>query len=183
MAVNFPADWAKNLPQDGIMPQLLIMGHMSNVTLPTIDSISLSVNPTEIVDIIENGIKLAESGRRQECINKIDKAIFEYFRNVADIFNKALTDETELPEIIDALRKEGCISIDVWRKLLDLLLIIDGLKMQDEILDQDLKLLREISEDWKKQKISRLSDHGSNLPYFYAEVARIKALNSSSLTS
>jgi hypothetical protein len=172
MSVNSPTDWIPNLPRDGIVPQPLIMVRISNITLPIIDS-SLPVNPTEkIADIIENGIKLAESRGYKECINEIDKAIFKYFRSVAGTFDKALTDETELPEIIDVLRKRGYISIDVWKKLLDLLLILDGLKMQDEILDQDLKLLREISEDWKRQKIEHLSDNGGNLPYFYVEVAR-----------
>ena len=181
MAVKLQTDWIKNLPQDGIVPQPLIMGYMSNTALPLINSISLSVVPAEIAEIIESGIKLAESGKRQDGIKKINIDIFEYFRDVANLFNKALTNETELPEIIDALRKEGHISKDVWGKLLDLLLILDGLKMQDEILDGDLELLHEISDDLKKQKISHLSDHGGNLSYFYANVTRIKALNSTSL--
>jgi hypothetical protein len=173
MSINPSTNWVLNLYRDGIVLPPLTMVPISNITLSIIDPSSLRDPPEEIIaDIIGNCIKFAESRGYKECINEIDKAIFKYFRSVAGIFDKALTDETELPEIIDILRKKGYISIDVWRKLLDLLLILDGLKMQDEILDQDLKPLREISEDLKRQKIEHRGDNGGNLLYFYAEAIR-----------
>jgi len=180
MRINLHADWVI-LPQAGTISQIIIMGKMSNIELQPISLILHLVAPAEIADIIERGVSLAKSGNRKNCIEEIGRAIFEYFRDIADILNKALTDEKELPKIIDTLKNEGYIGKDVREKLLDFLLTLDGLRMQDEILDDDLDLLREISYDLKNQKISNFSDHGGNLPYLYADVTHIKALNGNTL--
>jgi len=101
------------------------------------------VDKFEIVRIVERGLKLAENGKRRGCISEIDNGLFKYFTKIADSLGKPLTDKARLPEFIDFLKEKGYINLDVWRKILDLLLVVDGLKMQDKILDQDLKLLRE----------------------------------------
>jgi hypothetical protein len=147
------------------------------IELPAVSStLPLVVDPAKMVEIIEHGVSLAEGGKRRECINEIDEAIFNYFSKIANVLDRQLTDKGRLPEFIDFLKEKGYINLDVWRKILDLLLVVDGLKMQDEILDQDLELLRELSEEWREQKTLHYSDNDGTLPYF--EVIRIKESDS-----
>ena len=89
-----------------------------------------------------------------------------------------MNDESELPEIIDYLKQEGFINPDVWSKLLDLLLIIDGLKLQEEILAEDIKLLSEICEELEKIEISMTDDSHYSL---HTEIARIGIISSGTL--
>jgi hypothetical protein len=104
---------------------------------------------TEIARIIERGLKLAENSKRRECVSEIDNGLFKYFAKIANSLGKSLTDKARLPEFIDFLKEKGYINLDVWRKILDLLLVVDGLKMQDKILD--LELLRDILDEWKEE--------------------------------
>jgi hypothetical protein len=169
--------------EDITVSQLSILNRVvfrkSNIELPIFRStLPPAVDPARMAEIIEHGINLAESGKHQECINEIDEAVFNYFTKIASSLGKRLTDKAKLPEFIDFLREKGYISVDVWRMILDLMLVIDGLKMQDELLDQDVELLRELSNEWREQK-TLYGDEGGNIPYF--ELTRIKEFNSNSL--
>jgi len=104
---------------------------------------------TNIAYIIKDTLKQKEKPKYIIVRNLEDK-IFEYFRNVAEYFKKPLKDKTELPKIIDVLMKEGHINEDSWKKLLDFLLRLDGLSLQDEIANKDIKLLNEYASDLEK---------------------------------
>lgn len=146
-------------------------------------SLIYKVDLSGIVSIIKENLKFFETVTPQEFIKQIDKELFEYFKKIADVFNRTLSDETEIPEIIDFLRQNGHITDDISTKLLDLLLIIDGLKLQKNLREEDIELLASIADDLEKVKITYPEDYGNNLqhPHSYINVARIKTLNSGTI--
>jgi hypothetical protein len=170
--------------EDGVDAQPLTTDHMSYIkllswTYERAYRVPIYIiNPADIADIVEDNIKLANQGERFN-IEKVDNEIYKYFKEVAKIFNETLKDKTELPKIIDFLKQKGYINENVWKNLLDLLLILDGLSLQDEILNDDLKLLQEIAVDLRKEGFPRFNDSSNLLP-LYIEMRHIKRLNGSS---
>jgi len=172
MLASWQTNPTKYLAEDGIISPPLSTEALPSYTLRSITSSTRKVDITAIASILKEAIQIAKIATVQQVIEHIDKKVFEYFKRIASVFNKALANETEIPEIIDFLRKNGYVTEKESAKLLDLLLIIDGLKLQSKILDEDVKLLSKIAEELEEVKILYPEDQGSNLPsYYYIEVA------------
>lgn len=174
-------DPAKYSAEDGINNPASSIKASTVYKMPFTTPITNKVDTTSIASIIKESLKLAKSVGPQKFIEQVDKEIFECFKKIASVFNMTLANGTEIPEIIDSLKQNGRITEDVSAKLLDLLLIIDGLKFQNEILPEDIELLSNIAEDLEKAKIMYPEDYSSNFPYSYIHVARIKTLNGSTI--
>ena len=161
----------KIMNQDGDFLRPYIASEFSNI-IPSISSFSLSLNMAKIItDILENNLKSIKSEKRVEIIKGISIDINKYILKLAETFNidRTLISEADLPKIIDELRIKGYITKDLWKKLLDLLLILDGLEIQEEILDEDIRDLYEISHDLKRLTPTYL-DESSNLLYLQLDV-------------
>jgi hypothetical protein len=76
------------LRQAGDLSQLSTLNRVvrkPTIELPAVSStLPLVVDPAKMVEIIEHGVSLAEGGKRRECINEIDEAIFNYFSKIAN---------------------------------------------------------------------------------------------------
>jgi len=110
-------------------------------------------------------INLAENIRKviakRSNIETLEAVVFENFKYTARAFNFVLEEESELPKIIDFLREEGVLDEDAWRKLLDFLLILDGLSTQDEIFDEDIELLNDFASIFERLAAQQIEVEGS----------------------
>ena len=103
------------------------------------------------VGAIRDGVKLARDGKHSDAVKKIDETVFDTFREMGEKLGRPPVDETELPRFIDWLRSKGLINEHDWRSLLDLLLILDGLKLQvlegGRLTEDDCRLLSELAAE------------------------------------
>ena len=173
MLASWQTDPTEYLAEDGIISLPPSTEALPSYTLQSITPSTHKVDITAIASILKESIQIAKTATAQQVIEYIDKKVFECFKRIASVFNKALANETEIPEIIDFLRQNGYITEKESAKLLDLLLIIDGLKLQSKILDEDVKLLSKIAEELEEVKILCLEEQDSNLPssYYYIKLA------------
>jgi len=172
---NWQSNQTKCLVSSGIISSPPLIKDLSIYMFQTITPSTLKIDISAIASILREAIQSIKTGTSQQVIDQINKEIFKFFKKIANAFNKTLPDETEIPEIIDFLRQNGYITEKSSAKLLDLLLIIDGLKFQNEILDEDIELILKISDELEEVKISYPED--CNL-YTYINVVEAETLSS-----
>jgi len=114
--------------------------------------------PQELIPLIPSSIRelierkdLGGIENHQSILDRIEEELFDHFKGIAEVLDLDLEDVTEMPIVIDRLRAEKLIDESTWSKLLDMLLIIDGLKMQvmggEPLSEDDLKILQETIEE------------------------------------
>jgi len=94
---------------------------------------------------IQNSKELLNGGKHFESLKLIEDYLFKNFSLIAQAFEQTIQDESELPRIVTKLREEELISENTFFQVLDIFLILDGLKSQvnmgESLSERDFDLL------------------------------------------